>query len=205
MAVDSEKISDGLQLPEDAPSRADSWGLEGGLRAELKKKPDDTDESASASAREGCPELVALVALLLLCRAMGLAIILAESFTRPHPEWGSHNAFQLFFFLSNGGTHISWMTPVSLVYALVIGLSLIWRASWARTLLMATSVISVLRIAVLLDMAAIINPVMPPPYIADTVFFRAGCYALVGLNATIVLCLLYGPGVRAWFSKRKPA
>ena len=202
MAVDSEKISDNLQLPEDAPSRAESWGQDGGLRAELKKNPGDTEESTAAEVREGCPELVALIALFEFCRAMGLAIILAESLFHSHPEWGSHKAFQLFFFLSDGGTHISWMTLVSVAYALVIGVALIWRAAWGRRLLMATSVLSILRVAIFLDMSAILNPVLPPESIADANFLRAGSYALVGLNATVVLCLLYGPGMALWFRKR---
>lgn len=203
MAVDSEKISGDLQLPEDAPSRADSWGHEDGLRATLKKKSGDAEESTGEEVREGCPELVALIALFLFCRAMGLAIIMVESFFRSHPEWATHNGFQLFFFLSDGGTRVSWMTGVTIIYALVVGVAMLWRAAWGRTLLMATSVLSILRIAVFLDMSAIINPVLPPPWIADAAFFRAGCYALVGMNATIVLCLLYGPGVAMWFRKPK--
>jgi hypothetical protein len=203
MAVDSEKISDSLQLPEDAPSRADSWGLDDGLRAALKKKAGEKDESSDGELREGCPELVALIALFLFCRAMGLAIILAESLFHPHPEWATRNGFQLFFFLSDGATHVSWMALVSIAYAVVIGAAMMWRARWARTVLMATSVLSILRIAVLLDMSAIIDPVMPPAWIADADSLRAGCYALVGLNATIVLCLLYAPGMTSWFSNEE--
>lgn len=202
MDVDSEKIRDNLQLPEDAPSRADSWGQDDGLRAELRKKPGETDESTTFEVREGCPELVALIALFQFCRAMGLAIILVESLVHSHPEWGSHNAFQLFFFLSDGQTYVSWMTLVMVAYAVVTGMALVGRAGWGRTLVMAVSVLSILRIAVFLDMARILNPVLPPPYIADAEFLKAGCYALVGLNATIVLSLLYGPGTHAWFRKQ---
>lgn len=202
MAVESEKISDSLQLPEDAPSRADSWGLDGGLRAQLKKKPSEDDAAAGEQGREPCPEMVTLVALFLFCRAMGLAIILAESLFHPHAEWASHSGFQLFFFLSDGGTQVSWMTWVSIAYVIVIAMAMLRRMPWARTVLMATSVLSILRIAVFMDMAAIISPVMPPPWIADADFFRAACYALVGLNATLVLILLYAPGMAVWFRKK---
>jgi hypothetical protein len=202
MAVESEKISDSLQLPEDAPSRADSWGLDGGLRAQLKKKPGEDEDSSSEQARDACPEMVTLIALFLFCRAMGLAIILGESLFHPHAEWASHNGFQLFFFLSDGGTHVSWMTYVTIAYVMVIGVALLSRATWARTMLMATSVLSILRIAVFMDMAAIISPVMPPAWVADADFFRAACYALVGLNATLVLILLYAPGMSVWFRKK---
>ena len=119
-----------------------------------------------------------------------------------HPEWGSHGAFQLFFFLSDGETHVSWLTPIIFAFAAVMGFALLGRAAWGRTLVMAGSVLSILRIAVLLDMSAILNPVLPPPYIANADFLRAGCYALVGLNATIVLSLLYGPGTTAWFARQ---
>lgn len=202
MAVESDKISDSLQLPEDAPSRADSWGLDGGLRAQLKKKAGEDDDAAGEQTRDTCPEMVTLVVLFLFCRAMGLAIILGESFFHPHAEWASHNGFQLFFFLSDGGTRVSWMTYVSIAYVIVIAMAMLWRMPWARTVLMATSVLSILRIAVFMDMAAILSPVMPPPWIADADFFRAACYALVGLNATLVLILLYAPGMAFWFRKK---
>lgn len=202
MAVGSEKISDSLQLPEDAPSRADTWGVDGGLRAQLKKKPGEGDDAASEQGRDACPEMVTLVALFLFCRAMGLAIILGESLFHPHAEWASHKGFQLFFFLSDGGTHVSWMTYISIAYVIVIAMAMLWRMAWARTLLMATSVLSILRIVVFVDMAEIISPVMPPTWIADADFFRAACYALVGLNATLVLILLYAPGMAVWFRKK---
>lgn len=198
---DRPKISPELQLPETAPSRADSWGYADGIRAAFKKKAPEQDDSASAPVVEHCPELVILVALYELCRAVVLGIVCVLALTHFHPEWDSRNFFDLFFFMSNGTVIVSWLTPISLCYALTMAIALLAGVSWSRRLLMVTSLLSILPLTRFVSFVSVMKTIMPPPWIAGPDFFREGAYVLAGLNATIVLCLLYGPGVAHWFKK----
>lgn len=199
--MDSDrKISAGLRLPENAPSRGETWGHEQGLRSTFRER-DRQDDAPAEHIAVDYPEMVVLLAVFEFLRAVSLTAIGALSLHHPHAEWQSPNIFQLLFFMSNGDVTVSPATILTIAYSVTIGFGLLARAAWARRLLMITSVIAVLRLTQYFGALTVIHFEMPPTWLANTEFFREGALLLAAINTTIVMILRYAPAAAAWFQK----
>ena len=199
MALERTKISSGLSLPETAPSRGDTWGQEESLRHALKRQGPKDEEPEHVPV--DYPEMVVLLAVFEFLRAVSLVAVGTLSLRHPHAEWQSPSIFQLFFFMSNGDVSVSWMTVLTIVYAVTIGFALLAKAAWSRRLLMITSVVAVLRVSQYVATLSVIHMELPPAWLADAEFFREGALLLAAVNATVVIILRYAPAAAAWFAK----
>jgi hypothetical protein len=159
----------------------------------LRAKPPETKsaQSAAPTAETGRPLGVTLIALYEFVRAAFLiAIYLLVAHNRgPQAAVGTSVAMVLM--------------PVSICYAIAIGVCLWLRVNWARRVLIATSCYSVYRIVRFQILYSAIATAATDRQMAQFSSARNTAYLMVAFNVLIGLYLAFAPGVAEAFGQEE--
>lgn len=160
------------------------------------------EEKAWTVETEPPPEIVTLISLWEFCRMLILMPVFAVLLVHPHTQWTSPYFWRIYFVVSNGGLSVSWMTAVSFVYALVIGVSIWNPVFWARWTLFGTSLYSAGYLVRFLLLFSSTASSLGSVSAAGLDFLRNASYAMIGLNLVIAIGLVVTPGVAEAFRRK---
>lgn len=150
------------------------------------------------------PQIVTLVALWEFCRMLLLAPVFASMLIQHHAQWNAWYFWRIYFVASNGGIDISWMSAVSFLYTLVMGV-MIWNSvKWSRWLLVGTSLYSALLLGRFLYLFSDYVPTLGNAANAGLSFLQGTSWILIVLNLIIAVGLAFAPGVADAFNREKP-
>lgn len=174
--------------------RATGWAYTQGME----------EEKVSAEEHDPPPQIVTLVALWEFCRMLLLAPVFAALLMHHQAQWNSWYFWRIYFVASNGGYALSWISAVSFLYTLAMGI-LIWNCvSWSRWVLVGTSLYSALLLARFLYLFSDYLPSLGNAAGAGLNFLQGTAWVLIVLDVIIATGLAFAPGVGEAFNRQKP-
>jgi hypothetical protein len=200
----SSDFSSKLRLEYSAP-RAVETLRGGGPRAVAipVAAPTATAAAKPMAAQEGRPALVTVIALYEFWRVLVLGTVYLMSLKDPTAQIESRTFWEVFFVISNGALQVSYLLPITIVYALAIGTTLWMRNNWGRKALIATSGWAVFRLVRYLAVFSALSASANGPELDALAFIRQCSFMLVGLNIVIGLYLAFAPGIAEAFGQEK--
>jgi hypothetical protein len=120
-----------------------------------------------------------------------------------HTQWKAWYFWRIYFVASNGGFEISWMTAVSFLYTLVIGVCIWNPVFWARWLLIATSLYSALELGRFLFLFSSYAQHLGNASAAGLGFLQSAAFGMIALNLIIAIGMAFAPGVADAFRRRQ--
>jgi hypothetical protein len=186
------------------PPRIESLRSQG-LRAPVPAAATASNATAAtaASSTLEIPGVVLLIGLYEFARAITLGIVYALMLRDPWTQIHSQAFWTTFFVLSNGALHVSSYLPVTIGYALAIGVCLWMRVNWGRKVLIATSCWAIFRLARYLLLYQAMTANASDAQIAQVSYVRDAAFMLTALNILIGAYLAFAPGVAEAFGQQK--
>ncbi|HKR28283.1 MAG TPA: hypothetical protein VJS11_12545 [Acidobacteriaceae bacterium] len=186
----------GKHAPDVRPGglRATGWAYKHGIEEE--KQPEFEDDPP--------PQIVTLVALWEFCRMLLLAPVFTALLIHHHPQWNAWYFWRIYFVASNGGYSVSWLSMVSFLYTLTMGV-LIWNCvKWSRWVLVATSLYSALLLGRFLYLFPDYQPSLGNAAAAGLNFLQGTAWILIVLDVIIAVGMAFAPGVADAFNHERP-
>lgn len=149
------------------------------------------------------PEIVTLISLLEFARMLFLAPVFTMMLIHPHAQWTAWYFWRIYFVASNGGLTLSWMTAVSFLYSLVMGICLWNPVFWARWLLIGTSLYSAMELGRFLFLFSSYAATMGNASAAGLGFLQTTAFVLIAINLIIAIGLAFAPGVADAFRRNR--
>lgn len=177
----------------------------GGLRATGWAYTLGIEEEKQASFEEDPPpQIVTLISLWEFCRMLMLAPVFTALLIHHQPQWNAWYFWRIYFVASNGGYSVSWLSMVSFLYTLVMGI-LIWNCvKWSRWVLVGTSLYSALLLGRFLYLFSDYQPSLGNAASAGINFLQGTAWILIVLDVIIAVGLAFAPGVAEAFNHQKP-
>lgn len=204
MSADRDDFTGNLTLELPYVKPAEKPRQVGGLRATgwpLAYR--DAEEQARwAVSPELPPEIVTLTALWEFCRMLMLAPAFTMTLIHPHVQFTAWYFWRIYFVASNGAVTTSWMSAVSFLYTLMIGVCLWNPVFWARWLLVGTSLYSALALGRFVFLFSSYAETMGNASAAGLGFLHSAAFALIALNLIIAIGMAFAPGVAYAFRRK---
>ena len=196
-------MSDNMEFDENAKSGRDDQAQS--VEWETERRGERSEVDSPVLRRRTCPGIVTLIAVFQFLRGAVLFLVSAISWTHPDTQWGSLTFWGTVYVASNGGGRPGILTPITAVYAVIIGWGLWSLKAWARNLLMLTSGLT----AIMWIRYLLFNQVIGGSELSKHVhglrpgFEQQAVSALVLADSLIFCCLAFYPDVAEAFGRKK--